>query len=80
VSESPDSNFPTPYDEPKQSSHHYGGRGNTYGTVVPTKEADASRAIVGGNSIAENYAFVGVHYIFDQVNFCFRCLELLCLH
>lgn len=34
--------------------------------VVPTKEADASRAIVGGNTIAENYAFVGVHHIFDQ--------------
>ncbi|XP_075232172.1 WD repeat-containing protein 13-like [Lycorma delicatula] len=34
--------------------------------VVPTKEAEASRAIVGGNTIAENYAFVGVHHIFDQ--------------
>ncbi|XP_019874845.2 WD repeat-containing protein 13 [Aethina tumida] len=36
------------------------------GSVVPTKEAEASRAIVGGNTIAENYAFVGVHHIFDQ--------------
>lgn len=36
------------------------------GDVVPTKEAEASRAIVGGNSIAENYAFSGVHHIFDQ--------------
>ncbi|KAI4471340.1 wd repeat protein 26-related [Holotrichia oblita] len=34
--------------------------------VVPTKQAEASRAIVGGNSIAENYAFKGVHHIFDQ--------------
>ncbi|KAK7794662.1 hypothetical protein R5R35_003780 [Gryllus longicercus] len=34
--------------------------------VVPTKQAEASRAIVGGTSIAENYAFVGVHHIFDQ--------------
>ncbi|CAG9768093.1 unnamed protein product [Ceutorhynchus assimilis] len=34
--------------------------------LVPTKEAEASRAIVGGNSIAENYAFSGVHHIFDQ--------------
>lgn len=34
---------------------------------MPTKEAEASRAIVGGNTIAENYAFVGVHHIFDQV-------------
>ncbi|XP_022907848.1 WD repeat-containing protein 13-like [Onthophagus taurus] len=36
--------------------------------VVPTKQAEASRAIVGGNSIAENYAFKGVHHIFDQHN------------
>ncbi|XP_021919906.1 WD repeat-containing protein 13-like isoform X2 [Zootermopsis nevadensis] len=36
------------------------------GVLVPTKEAEASRAIVGGTSIAENYAFVGVHHIFDQ--------------
>lgn len=36
------------------------------GDVVPTKEAEASRAIVGGNTIAENYAFSGVHHIFDQ--------------
>lgn len=33
---------------------------------MPTKEADASRAMVGGNSISDNYAFVGVHHIFDQ--------------
>ncbi|XP_046408769.1 WD repeat-containing protein 13-like [Ischnura elegans] len=46
-------------------------QGNSYqtlsqGEVVPTKQAEASRAIVGGNTIAENYAFVGVHHIFDQ--------------
>lgn len=35
-------------------------------SLVPTKQADASRAIVGGNSISENYAFAGVHHIFDQ--------------
>lgn len=34
--------------------------------VVPTHQAEASRAIVGGNTIDENYAFVGVHHIFDQ--------------
>ncbi|XKL63156.1 hypothetical protein PGB90_005520 [Kerria lacca] len=34
--------------------------------VVPTRQAEASRAIVGDNTISENYAFVGVHYIFDQ--------------
>ncbi|KAL1456572.1 hypothetical protein WDU94_001293 [Cyamophila willieti] len=34
--------------------------------VVPTSRAEASRAIVGDTSIAENYAFAGVHHIFDQ--------------
>ncbi|CAH1170020.1 unnamed protein product [Phaedon cochleariae] len=36
------------------------------GSVVPTKEAEASRAMVGGTTISENYAFVGVQHIFDQ--------------
>lgn len=36
-------------------------------SVVPTRQAEASRAIVGDNTVSENYAFVGVHYIFDQV-------------
>lgn len=40
---------------------------NNTDTVVPTRQAEASRAIVGGNTIAENYAFVGVRHIFDQV-------------
>lgn len=51
------------------------------GFVVPTKEAEASRAIVGGNSIAENYAFSGVHHIFDQVsinNIIFLFSYILC--
>jgi len=34
--------------------------------VVPTRDADASRALVGDTSISENYAFKGVHHIFDQ--------------
>lgn len=38
------------------------------GHVVPTRQAEASKALVGGNTIAENYAFVGVHHIFDQVS------------
>lgn len=38
-------------------------------SVVPTRQAEASRAIVGDNTISENYAFVGVHYIFDQVSY-----------
>ena len=37
------------------------------GQLVPTHKAEASRAIVGGTSIVENYAFSGVHHIFDQV-------------
>ncbi|XP_066947321.1 WD repeat-containing protein 13-like isoform X1 [Macrobrachium rosenbergii] len=36
------------------------------GSVVPTQRAEASRAIVGGTTIGENYAFSGVHHIFDQ--------------
>uniref|UniRef100_A0A1B6CKI7 WD repeat-containing protein 55 homolog n=1 Tax=Clastoptera arizonana TaxID=38151 RepID=A0A1B6CKI7_9HEMI len=42
------------------------GKKDEGNSVVPTREADASRAIVGGNTIAENYAFVGVRHIFDQ--------------
>nr|XP_034312281.1 WD repeat-containing protein 13 isoform X1 [Crassostrea gigas] len=34
--------------------------------LVPTKEADASRAMAGGKTISENYAFAGMHHIFDQ--------------
>ncbi|GIX94395.1 WD repeat-containing protein 13 [Caerostris darwini] len=34
--------------------------------VVPTRLAEASRAMAGDTSIAENYAFTGVHHIFDQ--------------
>lgn len=44
---------------PNQKSLYEGG-------VVPTYAAEASRAIVGGTSIEENYAFAGVHHIFDQ--------------
>ncbi|XP_072044638.1 WD repeat-containing protein 13-like [Amphiura filiformis] len=36
--------------------------------LVPTKNADASRAMAGGTTIAENYAFAGMHHIFDQHN------------
>lgn len=42
------------------------GSESTTTAVVPTKQANASRAIVGGTSISENYAFAGVHHIFDQ--------------
>lgn len=34
--------------------------------VVPTKEAEASRAMAGGKTVSENYAFAGMHHIFDQ--------------
>ena len=39
------------------------------GSVVPTQRAEASKAIVGGTTIGENYAFSGVHHIFDQVRY-----------
>jgi len=34
--------------------------------LVPTYAAEASRAIVGGTSLGENYAFSGMYHIFDQ--------------
>ncbi|XP_060067146.1 WD repeat-containing protein 13-like [Ylistrum balloti] len=34
--------------------------------VVPTREAEASRAMAGGKTVSENYAFTGMHHIFDQ--------------
>ncbi|KAJ8036890.1 WD repeat-containing protein 13 [Holothuria leucospilota] len=34
--------------------------------LTPTKNAEASRALVGDNTIGENYAFAGMHHIFDQ--------------
>uniref|UniRef100_A0A1B6KAF4 WD repeat-containing protein 55 homolog n=1 Tax=Graphocephala atropunctata TaxID=36148 RepID=A0A1B6KAF4_9HEMI len=42
------------------------GHKDSADSLVPTRQAEASRAIVGGTTIAENYAFVGVHHIFDQ--------------
>ncbi|KAJ1526883.1 hypothetical protein ONE63_008438 [Megalurothrips usitatus] len=48
------------------SLNSYPRRPNVVGGVVPTRQAEASRAIVGGTTIDENYAFVGVHHIFDQ--------------
>ncbi|XP_064395160.1 WD repeat-containing protein 13-like isoform X2 [Halichondria panicea] len=34
--------------------------------LVPTKSADASRALAGDSSLAEHYAFCGMHHIFDK--------------
>ncbi|XP_062513797.1 WD repeat-containing protein 13-like isoform X2 [Corticium candelabrum] len=34
--------------------------------VVPTSAARASRAMAGDTTLAENYAFAGMHYIFDK--------------
>nr|CAB3267683.1 WD repeat-containing protein 13-like [Phallusia mammillata] len=34
--------------------------------VVPTYQAEASRAMAGGKSVSENYAFAGMHHIFDD--------------
>ncbi|CAB3998635.1 WD repeat-containing 13-like, partial [Paramuricea clavata] len=34
--------------------------------VVPTKKAEASRKMAGNKSLGENYAFAGMHHVFDQ--------------
>ncbi|KAI8512346.1 WD repeat-containing protein 13-like isoform X3 [Branchiostoma floridae x Branchiostoma belcheri] len=34
--------------------------------LVPTRAAEASRAMVGDKTLDENYAFAGMHHIFDQ--------------
>ena len=34
--------------------------------VVPTQLADASRAMVGGKTLGENYAFAGMHHVFEH--------------
>ncbi|KAF6019186.1 WDR13 [Bugula neritina] len=34
--------------------------------ITPTVSAEASRAITGNKSLSENYAFSGMHHIFDQ--------------
>ncbi|XP_046864031.1 WD repeat-containing protein 13-like isoform X2 [Xenia sp. Carnegie-2017] len=34
--------------------------------VVPTKKAEASRKMAGDKSLGENYAFAGMHHVFDQ--------------
>lgn len=36
-------------------------------TPIPTVQAQASRAIVGNNTMEENYAFNNVYHIYDQV-------------
>ena len=34
--------------------------------LVPTRSAEASRAMAGDTSLAEHYAFCGMHHIFDR--------------
>lgn len=36
------------------------------GGLVPTRSAEASRAMAGDASLAEHYAFCGMHHIFDR--------------
>lgn len=38
----------------------------TPGALVPTSVAEASRAMAGDTTLSENYAFAGMHHIFDQ--------------
>ncbi|XP_013417512.1 WD repeat-containing protein 13-like [Lingula anatina] len=49
-----------------QSSSKLSPHGNILEGVVPTHAAEASRAMAGGKTISENYAFAGMHHIFDQ--------------
>ena len=46
-------------------------RASSTGTpvVVPTQLADASRAMVGGKTLGENYAFAGMHHVFEHHRF-----------
>ena len=36
------------------------------GPIVPTEQADASRALVGDTTLSEHYSFAGVHHVFEQ--------------
>jgi len=40
--------------------------GNLTNSVVPTPLAEASRAMVGGKTLGENYAFAGMHHVFEH--------------
>lgn len=40
--------------------------GNLSNSVVPTPLAEASRAMVGGKTLGENYAFAGMHHVFEH--------------
>lgn len=40
-------------------------RESLLGGLVPTRSAEASRAMAGNTSLAEYYAFCGMHHIFD---------------
>lgn len=41
-------------------------RESLLGGLVPTRSAEASRAMAGNTSLAEYYAFCGMHHIFDR--------------
>ena len=41
-------------------------RESLMGGLVPTRSAEASRAMAGDASLAEHYAFCGMHHIFDR--------------
>lgn len=41
-------------------------RESLLGGLVPTRSAEASRAMAGDTSLAEHYAFCGMHHIFDR--------------
>lgn len=54
--------LPVVREEGLSTSH----RQSLLGGLVPTRSADASRAMAGNVSLAEHYAFCGMHHIFDR--------------
>jgi len=56
------------YSSQSSLRHHAASTSNEYLTpngLVPTWAAEATRAMTGSTSLAENYAFCGVYHIFD---------------
>ncbi|XP_064477690.1 WD repeat-containing protein 13-like [Ornithodoros turicata] len=66
TSDSFEARLPTAGERSRRGSLSTRQKSVTEEGLVPTHAAEASRAIVGGTSISENYAFAGMHHIFDQ--------------
>ncbi|MCL4128006.1 UNVERIFIED_CONTAM: hypothetical protein GTU68_050333 [Idotea baltica] len=62
------SSTPTAFKSNSTSTGSFGSASKPLprGQMTPSYKAEASKAIVGGTTIAENYEFSGVYHIFDQ--------------